>query len=238
MLLFYDNIFKFMIHAGHYAPYAWERNPMTNKQLAFETTANTIIKNLKTRNMEGFFFESSADAVCAILKMIPEGSSVTWGGSETFKETGMLSALQAGNYDLIDRLTATTPKERRAQYGQMAMSDYFFMSTNAITVNGELVNIDGNSNRVGLLVHGPQHVFILVGMNKIVADVESGIKRIRTVACPANAKRLNKTTPCGVMGKCSECFSDESMCSQIVITRRSGHADRIKVFFIAEELGY
>ncbi|MGN1146866.1 MAG: lactate utilization protein [Lachnospiraceae bacterium] len=211
---------------------------MTNKQLAFETTANTIIKNLKIRNMEGYFFESSADAVNAILQMIPEGSSITWGGSETFKETGMLAALQKGNYELIDRSTPTTPEERRAQYGQMVMADYFFMSSNAVTLNGELVNIDGNSNRVGLLVHGPKHVFILVGMNKIVADVDAGIKRTRTYACPANAKRLQKTTPCGVIGKCGECLSAECMCNQIVITRRSGHEGRIKVFFIAEELGY
>ena len=118
------------------------------------------------------------------------------------------------------------------------MSDYFFMSSNAITLNGELVNIDGNSNRVGLLVHGPRHVMVLVGMNKLTDDVESAIKRIRTYACPANAKRLNKSTPCGTLGRCGECYSSECMCNQIVITRRSGHAGRIKVFFIAENLGY
>ena len=211
---------------------------MTHKQLAFETTAKTIIKNLAARNMEGFFFESSAQAVDAILSMIPENSSITWGGSETFKETGMLSALQKGNYKLIDRSLANSPEERRAQYGEMVLADYFFMSSNAITLNGELVNIDGNSNRVGLMVHGPQHVFILVGMNKLASDVDAAIKRIRTYACPANAKRLNKKTPCGVVGKCAECLSDECMCNNIVITRRSGHPGRIKIFFIAEELGY
>ncbi len=211
---------------------------MTNKQLAFESTVNTIIKNLAVRNMEGYFYENAEEAVSAILKMIPAESSVTWGGSETLKETGMLDALMKGNYKLIDRSTAQTDKERRAQYGQMATADYFFMSSNAITLNGELVNIDGNSNRVGLLVHGPEHVIILVGMNKLAADIESAYKRIRTYACPANAKRLHKTTPCGILGKCQECYSAESMCSQIVITRRSGHAGRIKIFFIAEELGY
>lgn len=211
---------------------------MTNQQLAFETTAKTVIKNLAARNMEGYFFESSEDAVKAILEMMPEGSSVTWGGSETFKETGMLNALKAGNYNLIDRSQATTPEELRKMYGEMVMSDYFFMSSNAITLNGELVNIDGNSNRVGLLVHGPRHVMVLVGMNKLTDDVESAIKRIRTYACPANAKRLNKSTPCGTLGRCGECYSSECMCNQIVITRRSGHAGRIKVFFIAENLGY
>lgn len=211
---------------------------MTNKQLAFETTAKTIIRNLETRNMEGYFFESSKDAVKAILEMMPTKSTVTWGGSETFKETGMLDALKQNDYELIDRSTAQTDEERRAQYGQMVMADYFFMSSNAVTLNGELINIDGNSNRVGLLVHGPRHVMILVGMNKITADVESGIKRVRTYACPPNAKRLQKSTPCGVLGKCGECLSAECMCNNIVITRRSGHTGRIKVFFIAEELGY
>ncbi|MGN0432063.1 MAG: lactate utilization protein [Lachnospiraceae bacterium] len=211
---------------------------MTNQQLAFETTAKTVIKNLAARNMEGYFFETSADAVNAILKMMPEGSSVTWGGSETFKETGMLAALQESNYRLIDRSKASTPEENRNMYGEMVMADYFFMSSNAITLNGELVNIDGNSNRVGLLVHGPRHVMVLVGMNKLTDNVESAVKRIRTYACPANAKRLHKSTPCGTLGRCGECYSDECMCNQIVITRRSGHAGRIKVFFIAENLGY
>lgn len=211
---------------------------MTPKQLAFETTANTIIRHLEARNMEGFFFKSSAEAVSAILGMMPEGSSVTWGGSETFKETGMLAALENGNYNLIDRTRAQTAEERQIQYSQMVLADYFFMSSNAVTLDGQLVNIDGNSNRVGLLVHGPKHVMILVGMNKITTDVESAIKRIRTYACPANAKRLQKNTPCGVLGKCGECLTSECMCNQIVITRRSGHSGRIRVFFIAEELGY
>ena len=211
---------------------------MTSKQQAFEATAKSIINQLHSRNMEGFFFENSRDAVSAILAMMPKGSSVTWGGSETLKESGMMEALKKGDYEVIDRDTVTTPEERRLQYSQMVLADYFFMSSNAVTQNGELVNIDGNSNRVGLLVHGPKQVMILVGMNKIAADVESGIKRVRTYACPANAKRLNKNTPCGVLGKCGECLSSECMCNQIVITRRSGHPGRIKVFFIAEDLGY
>ena len=215
---------------------------MTHKQEAFKTTAATIMKHLEKRNMEGYFFEDSASCVQAILDMIPEGSSIAWGGTETFKETGMLNALQDaaanGTYELIDRSTAKTPEEHRAIYGKAVLSDYFFMSTNAITVDGQLINIDGNSNRVGCLVHGPRHVMILVGMNKIVSDVEAGIGRIQNVASPANAKRLNKSTPCGVAGVCGNCLSPECMCNNIVITRRSGHAGRIKVFFIAEELGY
>ena len=215
---------------------------MTHKQEAFKTTAFTIIKHLEKRNMEGYFFEDSASCVKAILEQLPKGCSIAWGGSETFKETGMLAALQQeaqdGAYQLIDRSTAKNPEEQRELYGKAVMSDYFFMSTNAITIDGQLINIDGNSNRVGCLVHGPRHVMILVGMNKIVPDVESGVARVQNVASPANAKRLNKSTPCGVAGVCGNCLSPECMCNQIVITRRSGHTGRIKVFFIAEELGY
>lgn len=215
---------------------------MTHKQEAFKTTAATIIKHLEKRNMEGFFFEDSASCVQAILDMLPKGSSIAWGGTETFKETGMLNALQdaasQGAYELIDRSFAKTPDEQRALYGKAVMSDYFFMSTNAITVDGQLINIDGNSNRVACLAHGPRHVMILVGMNKIVSDVNAGISRVQNVASPANAKRLNKSTPCGVTGVCGNCLSPECMCNNIVIARRSGHAGRIKVFFIAEDLGY
>ena len=215
---------------------------MTHKQDAFKTTAYTIIKHLEKRNMEGYFFENSASCVEAILDMIPEGSTIAWGGSESFKEAGMLDALKnsaaSNNFELIDRSTPKTPEEERAIYGRSVLSDYFFMSTNAITVDGQLINIDGNSNRVGCLVHGPRHVMILVGMNKIVSDVEAGIGRVQNVASPANAKRLNKNTPCGVAGVCGNCLSPDCMCNNIVITRRSGHTGRIKVFFIAEELGY
>lgn len=215
---------------------------MTHKQEAFKTTASTIIKNLERRNMEGCFFEDSASCVKAILEQLPENSSIAWGGSETLRETGMLTALQnaaqEGTYQLIDRSTAKTPEDQRLLYGKAVLSDYFFMSTNAITLDGQLINIDGNSNRVGCLVHGPRHVMILVGMNKIVSDVESGVKRVQNIASPANAKRLNKNTPCGIAGVCGDCLSPECMCNQIVITRRSGHTGRIKIFFIAEELGY
>lgn len=211
---------------------------MTHKQEAFKTTAEMIIKNLASRNMEGYFFEDSASCVKAILDMMEQGSAVAWGGSETLKESGLFTALQQGGYELIDRAAAATAEEQRAIYGRAVMSDYFFMSTNAITLNGELINIDGNSNRVGCLVHGPRHVMILVGMNKITADIRSGILRVQNTASPANAKRLNKSTPCGTIGKCGNCLMDECMCNQIVITRRSGHTGRIKVFFIAEELGY
>lgn len=212
---------------------------MSAKQDAFAITAKTIITNLEKRNMEGFYCANKEELVETVMPMLKKGASIAWGGSESFKESGMLAALeQDGSFRLIDRLKATTPEERRKIFGETAMSDYFFMSTNAITLNGELVNIDGNGNRLSALIHGPAHVFIIAGMNKVTKDVEEGFKRTRVCACPPNGVRLNKSTPCAKVGRCGECLTDECMCNQFVVTRRSGHKGRIKVFLVGEELGF
>lgn len=211
---------------------------MTHKQLAFQTATESIIKNLEKRNMEGYFFENSASCVKAITGMIEDGSVISWGGSESIKECGLMDALSKGSYTLVDRLTAKSPEEARELYVKAVLSDYYLMSTNAITFDGELINIDGNGNRVACLIHGPKNIIMVVGMNKLVSDVESGYERVCDIAAPANAKRLNKNTPCFHTGKCGDCFSPDCMCSQIVVTRRSGQKGRIKVFFVAEELGY
>lgn len=212
---------------------------MSAKQDAFAITAKTIIANLEKRNMEGFYCANKEELVETVMPMLKKGASIAWGGSESFKESGMLAALeQDGSFRLIDRLKAATPEERRKVFGETAMSDYFFMSTNAITLNGELVNIDGNGNRLSALIHGPAHVFIIAGMNKVTKDVEEGFKRTRVCACPPNGVRLNKSTPCAKVGHCGECLTDECMCNQFVVTRRSGHNGRIKVFLVGEELGF
>ena len=211
---------------------------MNYKQQAFAKAAPGIIKNLEKRGMEGYYFEDCASMVKAVLSMMPEGSVLSWGGSASLTESGMMDAIQKGNYTLIDRATAQTDQERREIYGKTVMSDFYFCSTNALTLDGELVNIDGNGNRVACLIHGPQHVMLLVGMNKVVKDLDSAFKRVRTQACPANAIRLNMNTPCAVTGTCADCLSPECFCNQIVVTRRSRHAGRIKVFLVGQELGF
>ena len=211
---------------------------MNYKQQAFAKSAPGIIKNLEKRGMEGYYFEDCASMVKAVLSMMPEGSVLSWGGSASLTESGMMDAIQKGNYTLIDRATAQTDQERREIYGKTVMSDFYFCSTNALTLDGELVNIDGNGNRVACLIHGPQHVMLLVGMNKVVKDLDSAVKRVRTQACPANAIRLNMHTPCAVTGTCADCLSPECFCNQIVVTRRSRHAGRIKVFLVGQELGF
>ena len=211
---------------------------MYNRQKAFAKACDGIIANLKKRNMEGYFYEDSASCVRAILDMIPDGSSISWGGSASVQESGMMDAFKNGSYELIDRSLAKTPEEQREIYGRTVMSDYYFMSTNAITYEGELVNIDGNGNRVACLIHGPRHVIIIAGMNKVATTLEGAFERARTMACPPNAVRLDKKTPCAATGKCGDCLSPDCFCNQIVVTRRSGHTGRIKVFLVAEDLGF
>lgn len=211
---------------------------MTHKQLAFATASEGIIRNLEKRGMSGYFFEDSASCVEAIMESIPDDSSIAWGGSETIKETGLMNRVLEGNFTLIDRAAASSQEERRKLYAQAVLADYYLMSTNAITLHGELINIDGNGNRVACLIHGPENIIIVAGMNKVVTDVQTGINRVRNFASPANAKRLKRQTPCNLTGHCGDCLSPDCMCNQIVITRHCGIKDRIKVYLIAEELGY
>ena len=190
------------------------------------------------KNMEGYYCATSAEAVEKALSLMPEGSSITWGGSMSVIECGLMDAIHQKNYDLIDRDTAKTPEEAREMYAKQVMADYYLMSTNAITMNGELVNIDGRANRVSCLCWGPQNVIIIAGMNKVATDVEDAIKRVRNIAAPANTVRLNRNTPCAQTGKCGDCYSPDCICSQVLVTRRSSTPNRIKVILVGEELGY
>lgn len=211
---------------------------MSHKTKAFAAMAHSIIENLEKRNMSGYYFETGAECVHAILNSIPKGSSIGWGGSESIKEIGLMDAINNGSYELIDRMSAKTPEEARQIYAKTVLADYYLMSSNALTINGELINIDGNGNRVACLIQGPSHVIIVAGMNKIVTDVKSGVARVRNIASPANAIRLDKKIPCATVGHCHDCLAPECFCNQIVVTRRSGHPGRIHVYLVAEDLGY
>ena len=211
---------------------------MSYKKEAFATLSQELIKNLKKRNIEGHYFEDSV-ALCDYLKeTLPKGAVISWGGNESVKESGAMDVLQAGDYQLIDRATAKTPEEAREIFSRTVMADYYFMSTNAITLDGELVNIDGNGNRVACLAQGPAHVFIVTGRNKVSSTVEDALNRVRNIAAPPNVKRLNKQTPCFTTGRCGNCQSPDCICSHTVITRHSSHKDRIHVLLVNEELGY
>lgn len=211
---------------------------MGYKSESYENQAKTIIKNLKKRNMIGYYCETGKEALDLVKSILPKGSLVTNGGSETLVETGIMDLLRSGEYEYIDRKSAKTPEESRALYGRIVTADYYLMSTNAITKEGELINVDGVGNRVACLINGPEHVLIITGMNKVVTTVEDGIRRVRNIAAPPNSIRVGSKTPCSVTGFCSDCQSDDCICSQTVITRRSMKPGRITVILLGEEYGF
>lgn len=155
-------------------------------------------------------------------------------------EIGLMDYLQGGDSGCVvyDRMTAKTLEEQKAMKANIVNADYFIMSTNAITMDGELVNIDGTANRVSFLCYGPENVLVIAGMNKVATDVEDGLKRVKNIASPPNAIRLNRDTPCTKSGRCTDCFAEDCICSQTVVTRRSSVKGRIKVILIGEELGF
>lgn len=211
---------------------------LTVKQLSQKQLIEGIIKKLESRNMEGYYFDTPAETMEFLADLIPAESSVSFGGSETLKETGILDFLKYGPYEVLDRSTAHTQEEIREMYASHAMSDYFFMSTNAITHDGQLVNVDGNGNRVACLIHGPKNVIIVVGTNKICSNLETALERVQNIAAPPNTIRLNKNTPCKDLGKCVDCLTEDCICCHTVITRMSRHKGRIKVLFINDSFGY
>ena len=154
------------------------------------------------------------------------------------KDAGILEYLRSGNFKTIDREKAQNPEEVAAAYRAALTADYYFMSSNAITMDGKLLNIDGTGNRVAALCYGPRYVVIVAGMNKVVHDESSAMDRVKNYASPMNVMRLSKNTPCAQTAKCEHCLSPESICSHTVITRRSPVPGRIKVLLAGEELGF
>ena len=197
-----------------------------------------VVKALGTRNIEAFYVESKEEALKKALELIPEGSKVAWGGSMSIEEIGLKKAICEGNYNELNRDNAKTPEEKRAIELTTYDVDYFLTSANAVSEDGVIVNIDGNSNRVSAIAYGPKHVLMIVGMNKIVKDAENALSRARNEAAPINAQRFNIDTPCKKTGACFDCLSPQSICCQFLITRRSMHAGRMKVILVNDELGF
>ena len=212
---------------------------MNPKEIFYENLAQTIIKNMEKRQIEACYCKTKEEAVAKANSYLTKGSTVSFGGSMTLTESGMMDSLKSNpNITLFDRSLAKTPVEVKEIYHKALSCDYYFMSSNAITKDGKLVNIDGNGNRVAALIYGPEHIIILAGMNKIAADEAEAIQRVHEQAAPPNCNRLSKNTPCAVTGTCADCQSPDCICCQTVITRRSAVANRIKVILIGEELGY
>jgi len=200
--------------------------------------ATKVIEGLKSRNMTGYYAHSKEEALEIALSLIPEGSTVARGGSMSINEIGLVDALENGNYQFTNREKIKDPVEKRQAELNTYDSDIFLCSTNAITEDGVLVNIDGNANRVSALVYGPRKVILVVGMNKIAVDVDAAMKRARNEAAPINAQRFGLSTPCSKTGACMNCKSPDTICCQFLITRYSKHNDRIHVILVNDSLGF
>ncbi|MDO5344298.1 MAG: lactate utilization protein [Lachnospiraceae bacterium] len=211
---------------------------MTPVQTYYETLAASMIKKMEKRGFEAWYCPDRREAVKTALSLIKEGSTVTWGGSMSILESGLVQALDPEKYHIIDRSKAATAEEKKECYRQAFSSDYYLMSTNAITKDGELVNVDGTGNRAAALVYGPDHVLILAGMNKVEPNLPAAIDRVHHTAAPANAIRLGLHTPCAKTGSCADCLSPDCICAHTVITRYNRIPGRIKVLLVGEALGY
>ena len=195
---------------------------------------NKLIENLKSRGFEAVYVENKDEARKSINKAIESGASVGFGGSMTCVEIGVQEMLKErgceiygfGHYDAEDL------------YLKAHTSDWYISSANAICETGEIINIDGRSNRIGAIVSGPKNVIIIVGKNKITANIIAGIDRARNIAAPMNAARLNRNTPCKVTGKCENCNSPEKICHNTLIQHHPSYGSRVIVIVVGESLGF
>lgn len=210
-----------------------------NVRKANEIKIKRVIKNLEKRNFTGYYCETKEDAVKQVLELIPDGAQVSWGGSMTLGEAGIKDALAKGNYEINDPYSYADPGESTEAKRRALCADVFLTSANAVTMDGEIVNIDGNGNRVAAIIFGPKKVIMVVGANKLVFDERDAIDRIKNDACPPNCVRLGRETPCAVAGKCGNCLmKGQTVCCHTVTTRFCLQDDRIHVILVNDVLGY
>ena len=198
----------------------------------------TVVKNLQRRGFDAYYCADKEAALAKALELISETDVVAWGGSVTLAEVGLLDAVKKRN-PVIDRDTAKNAEEKTELMRKALLCDTFIMSSNAITSDGQLVNIDGNGNRVAALIFGPKQVVVIAGVNKIAGSFEAAMDRARNIAAPINAQRFaGVATPCAKTGLCADCQSPDSICAQFVVTRRCRTKGRIKVILVGESLGF
>ena len=200
--------------------------------------SSTVIKNLQKRNMEGYYCETVEEAVEKAMSMIKQDDVVAWGGSTTIDQIGIKKLLEEKSIEVIDRDKVSDPKEKAKLMKKALTSDVFLTSANAITMDGELLNIDGNGNRLAAYCYGPDSVIVVAGINKIVTDLDVALKKARLDATVPNAVRTNSKTPCYYTGKCTECTMSDTLCGQILVTRFCKPQNKIKVILVGENLGF
>ena len=210
----------------------------TAKELYYEKRGKLLVKNLIGRHFDAYYCKNKEEALEKALELIPEGASVGWGGTMSAAEIGLQDAIRTGNYQAIDRDKAADQDERERISRECLGADVFLTGANAMSLDGQMVNIDGTGNRVAAIIYGPESVLVIVGMNKVCDTLDDAVKRARTVASPMNMQRFMKDTPCAITGVCGDCKREDCICNQIVITRHCRPVGRIKFLVVGEDLGY
>ena len=203
----------------------------------YQKRGQILVKNLKSRHFDAWYCEDKASALAKALELIPEGSTVGWGGALSAQQIGLMDAVNAGNYRAIDRDQCKTPEEKLQAAKESMFADVFLTGANALSLDGQMVNIDGTGNRVAAIIYGPGTVLVIAGMNKVMDTLDAAMTRARTVAAPMNKQRFPNQTPCELTGTCGDCKAEGCICNQIVITRHCRPAGRIKFIIVGEELG-
>lgn len=210
-------------------------------------TAQKVIDALRKNRMLAEYVPTKEEVVPLIKALIPVGCSVANGGSRTLEETGVTELLRSGNYVFYDRNNpALSPDEKAEMTAKGATADVYLCSSNAITEQGELYNVDGFSNRVAAIANGPKKVIMVVGINKIVPDLDAAVRRVKTIAAPLNTKRLNCDTYCQKTGVCmgleggmtDGCHSPARICCSYLVSAQQRVANRIHVILVGESLGF
>lgn len=206
-----------------------------------------VLENLRKNRMEAYYAAKKEDVLPLVKSLVAEGASVAAGGSMSLKETGVAELLRSGYYRFSDRTKpGIAPEEKERIEREAFFADAFFCSANAITEQGELVNVDGYANRIAAIAFGPKSVIVVAGINKIVQNVDEGIRRVKEIAAPKNTLRLNCDTYCNKAGHCmgvdgdftQGCASPDRICCSYLICGPQRIKNRIKVILVGEELGY
>lgn len=219
------------------------------KNETIKTKINQTVEALKANNMNAFYAETSADALEIAKSILKDGDTISHGGSVTLKEAGFTELFKSGKYNYLDRSKATTPEEIMDIYRKTFSADVYFTSSNAVTLKGELYNVDGNSNRVAAMIFGPEKVVVVVGVNKLVNSIDDAVSRVKEIAAPANCVRLERNTYCKVNGKCvtaddkngdfcAGCRSEDRICCNYTVMSMQRNKGRVNVIIVNEELGY
>lgn len=205
------------------------------------------IQNLEKNNICAHYLESSKEIIPLIDSLVEENATVAVGGSVTLAETGVLAHLRSGRFHFLDRYKEGLTREEVTEiFKQSIGADAYFCSCNAVTEEGELYNVDGNANRVAAIAFGPKKVIMIVGINKIVSDMDEAVKRVKTVAAPKNCVRLNCQTYCREKGHCVDpdggmgkgCDSDARICRHYLVSSKQSTKGRMHVLIVNENLGY